>query len=56
VRFESCGVVASRAAWDRGTQFPGYFLVNGPGCVHVEIRAGGKPIRRALRFGVTRCG
>jgi hypothetical protein len=55
VRFEACGAVASRAVWNRGTQFPGYFLVNGPRCVHVEIRSGGKLIRRALRFGVTRC-
>ena len=56
VRFEACGAVASRAVWNRGTQFPGYFLVNGPRCVHVEIRSGGKLIRRALRFGVARCG
>jgi hypothetical protein len=56
VRFQACGAVASRAVWNRGTQFPGYFLVNGPRCVHIEIRAGGKLIRRALRFGVTRCG
>jgi hypothetical protein len=55
VRFEACGAVASRAAWNRGTQFPGYFLVEGPRCVHVEIRSGGKLIRRALRFGATRC-
>jgi hypothetical protein len=55
VRFEACAAVASRAVWNRGTQFPGYFLVNGPRCVHVEIRAGGKLIRRALRFGVASC-
>ena len=55
VRFEACGVVVSRAVWNRGTQFPGYFLVDGPRCVHVEVRAGGKLIRRALGFGVARC-
>jgi hypothetical protein len=58
VRFEACGAVvpgSPRLPWNRGTQFPGYFLVNGSRCVHVEIRTGGKLIRRALRFGVTRC-
>ena len=56
VRFEACGSVASRAAWNRGTQFGGVFLVNGPRrCVHVEVRSAGKLIRRALRFGVARC-
>lgn len=59
VRFEACGAVvpgSPRLPWNRGTQFPGYFLVNGPRCVHVEIRAGGTLIRRALPFGAARCG
>jgi hypothetical protein len=55
VRFEACGVVMSRPLWNRGTQFPGYFLVSGRRCVQVEITAGGKTLRRTLRFGVTRC-
>jgi hypothetical protein len=57
VRFEACGAVASRAVWNRGTQFGGVFLVNGPRrCVHVEVRTGGRLIRRALRFGAASCG
>lgn len=55
VRFKGCRAVASREPWNRGTQFPGYFLVARRGCVHVEVRSGGKLIRRALRFGVARC-
>lgn len=55
VRFEACGVVASRARWNRGTQFGGVFLVQGRRCVYLDVRSGGKLIRRALRFGVPRC-
>lgn len=55
VRFEGCRAVASREPWNRGTQFPGYFLVARAGCVHVEVATQGKILRRALRFGVARC-
>lgn len=55
VRFLACGTVASREPWNRGTQFGGYFLVDGRRCVHVEIASGGTILRRALRFGVPRC-
>lgn len=56
VRFQGCRAVRSRALWNRGTQFPGYFLVARSGCVHVEVASQGKLLRRALRFGVGRCG
>jgi hypothetical protein len=55
VRFEACAAVASRAPWNRGTQFGGYVLAYGRKCVYVEVRADGKLTRRALRFGVARC-
>ncbi len=51
-RFEACGSEPSRAAWNRGTQFGGYFLVSGRRCVEVEVETGGKVLRRKLRFGV----
>ena len=54
VRFEACGVVRSREPWNRGTQFPGYFLVAGARCVHVDIATQGKVLRRRLSFGA-RC-
>jgi hypothetical protein len=55
VRFEACRAVESREPWNRGTQFPGYFLVARRGCVYVDVATQGKIIRRALRFGVPRC-
>jgi len=55
IRFEACRAEPSRAVWNRGTQFPGYFLVSGRRCVHVEIAARGEVLRRTLRFGVSRC-
>jgi hypothetical protein len=54
VRFQACRVVRSREPWNRGTQFPGYFLVSGARCVHVDIATQGKVLRRKLSFGV-RC-
>jgi hypothetical protein len=54
VRFEACGAVASRAAWNRGTQFGGYFLVAGARCVHIDVATAGKVLRRKLSFGA-RC-
>lgn len=56
VRFKACGVVRSRESWNRGTQFPGYFLVSRRGCVHVEVATQGRILRRVLHFGVARCG
>lgn len=55
VRFVGCGVVRSRDPWNRGTQFPGYFLVARAGCVQVEVATLGRILRRTLRFGVARC-
>jgi hypothetical protein len=55
VRFHACRVVRSREPWNRGTQFPGYFLVARRGCVQVEVATQGKILRRTLRFGVARC-
>jgi hypothetical protein len=54
VRFQACRLVRSREPWNRGTQFPGYFLVSGARCVHVDIATQGKILRRKLSFGV-RC-
>ncbi len=54
VRFLACRVVRSREPWNRGTQFPGYFLVSGARCVHVDIATQGKVLRRKLSFGA-RC-
>lgn len=54
VRFQACGVVRSREPWNRGTQFPGYFLVDGARCVHVDVATQGKVLRRRLSFGA-RC-
>jgi hypothetical protein len=56
VRFNGCRAVASREPWNRGTQFPGYFLVARAGCVQVEVQTQGTILRRTLRFGVPRCG
>ena len=55
VRFEACRAVPTRASWNRGTQFGGTFIVNGRRCVHVEVRARGRLLRRTPRFGVARC-
>jgi hypothetical protein len=55
VRFVGCRAVRSREPWNRGTQFPGYFLVARAGCVHVEVATMGTVLRRTLRFGVARC-
>jgi hypothetical protein len=55
VRFVGCSAVRSREPWNRGTQFPGYFLVARASCVHVEVATMGTVLRRTLRFGVTRC-
>lgn len=51
VRFVGCRPVASREPWNRGTQFPGYFLVAGARCVHVDVATQGKILRRKLSFG-----
>ena len=55
VHFQGCRAVRSRESWNRGTQFPGYFLVVRRGCVQVEVATQGKVLRRTLRFGVARC-
>ena len=55
VQFRGCRVVLSREPWNRGTQFPGYFLVARRGCVQVDVATQGTILRRTLRFGVTRC-
>jgi hypothetical protein len=55
VRFRACRLVRSREPWNRGTQFPGYFLVNGPRCVYVDVATQGKVLRRKLSFGAS-CG
>jgi hypothetical protein len=55
VVFRACPPEPSRASWNRGTQFAGYFLVSGRRCVHLEIATAGKVLRRSLRFGVARC-
>jgi hypothetical protein len=55
VRFRGCRVVLSRELWNRGTQFPGYFLIARRGCVRVDVATQGTILRRTLRFGVTRC-
>jgi hypothetical protein len=54
VRFQACRPVRSREPWNRGTQFPGYFLVSGARCVHVDVATQGKVLRRKLSFGA-RC-
>jgi hypothetical protein len=54
VRFQACRLVRSREPWNRGTQFPGYFLVSGARCVHVDVATQGKILRRKLSFGA-RC-
>ena len=54
VLFRACRPVSSREPWNRGTQFPGYFLVEGARCVHVDIATQGKVLRRKLSFGA-RC-
>ena len=57
--FVACAKPNPRAAaWNRGTQFPGYFLVSGRRCVDVvvRVRGGPGPMLRTLRFGVARCG
>jgi|SRR5688572_11733781 len=54
VRFRACRAVPSREPWNRGTQFGGYFLVNGARCVHVDVATQGKVLRRKLSFGA-RC-
>lgn len=54
VRFQACRLVRSREPWNRGTQFPGYFLVNGARCVYVDVATQGKVLRRKLSFGA-RC-
>lgn len=55
VRFEACARANPGAAWNRGTQFAGYFLLAGPSCVAVEVEAHGRVLRRTLRFGLERC-
>jgi hypothetical protein len=58
VRFEACPRPNMPEPWNRGTQFPGYFLVSGGRCVGVEVRVEGTAsvLRRNLRFGAARCG
>jgi hypothetical protein len=56
VRFEACRRPnAGAAAWNRGTQFPGYVLVGRPRCVHVEVRVAGRTsvLSRTLPFGAS---
>jgi hypothetical protein len=57
VRFEACARPHVGDPWNRGTQFPGYFLVSGRRCIDVIVRVKGHsgPLRRTLRFGRTRC-
>lgn len=55
VRFAACGETPSREQWNRGTQFPGYFLVRGARCVRVEIETPTRTYRRTLRFGAADC-
>ena len=54
VRFQGCRDVRSREPWNRGTQFPGYFLVARKGCVYVDVATQGTVLRRKLSFGA-RC-
>jgi hypothetical protein len=58
VRFEGCARANPGPAWNRGTQFPGYFLVSGRRCVGIEVRVAGRTtaLRRTLRFGAPYCG
>jgi hypothetical protein len=50
VRFEPCG------GDQRRTQFNGAFLLRGPACVPVEVRAeGGAPLFATLSFGAGDC-
>ena len=57
VRFEACARPHVGKRWNRGTQFPGYFLVSGRRCVAVTVRVEGEPaaLRRTLRFGRASC-
>ena len=57
VRFEACARPHVGKRWNRGTQFPGYFLVSGRRCVAVTMRVDGEPaaLRRTLRFGRAAC-
>jgi hypothetical protein len=57
VRFEACDRPHVGDPWNRGTQFPGYFLVSGRRCVDVVVRVEGRPgpLLRTLRFGRTHC-
>lgn len=56
VRFEACKRANAGEPWNRGTQFPGYFLVARPGCVAVRVATAAGTWRRTLRFGVAACG
>ena len=57
VRFGACARPHAGKRWNRGTQFPGYFLVSGRRCVAVIVRVEGEPaaLRRTLRFGRAAC-
>ena len=58
VRFVACRHANPGAEpWNRGTQFPGYFLVSGRRCVDLTVSYGARPtvVRRTLRFGAPRC-
>ena len=58
VRLEACARPHVGKPWNRGTQFPGYFLVSGRRCIAVTVRVVEGPpavLRRTLRFGRTRC-
>ena len=57
VRFEACARPHAGKRWNRGTQFPGYFLVSGRRCVAVTVRVEGEPaaLRRTLGFGRAGC-
>jgi hypothetical protein len=55
VRFVACRATPSREPWNRGTQFPGYFLVRGAKCVRVDVVTPARTYRRTLRFGAADC-
>ena len=57
VRFEACARPHAGEPWNRGTQFPGYFLVSGRRCVGITVRVEGRPapLGRTLRFGRAAC-
>lgn len=56
VRFEACARAnPGQKPWNRGTQFPGSFVVARPACVDVVVQYGETRLTRKLRFGTPRC-